>query len=70
MCRALKSVNLYNLTLPQTVEALKEALQDLHEIATETDFDNPAHTSQFRANITYIKSYYEKIEKSLRYEPD
>jgi hypothetical protein len=70
MCRALRSVNLYGLTFHQTVEALKMALQDLHEIATETDFNNPAHISQFKANIKYIKSYYEKIEKSLRYEPD
>jgi len=70
MCRALKSQTLKDLPPQQTLEALKEALRDLKEIVSDTDFSDSAHVSQFKANISYLKTYYEQLERGLRYGDD
>ncbi len=47
---------------------LNEALRDLENITRDVDFSESTHTSQLKANLVYIKAYYERLDRILRDE--
>lgn len=70
MCRPLESVSLKDLPLDLSMCELRQALASLKEIISDSDFSDPAHIQQIKLNIVYIKSYYERLERGLRYGND
>jgi hypothetical protein len=66
-CRPLKSVNFNYFKQPrEVVWALDQELLNLAEIAAETDFSDVGQADQFRKNVTYVKGYFERIERLTR----
>jgi hypothetical protein len=68
MCRPLKSINIKGLNKEEVFNALKEALIDLEDIALGVDFNESAHILQFKANLVYLRAYYERLDRILRDE--
>ena len=65
-CRALKSMNIRRFTNPtELLRELQLQIDDLREIAKETDFDDPNDTKQFMNNVNYIKNYFETYNRLL-----
>ena len=68
MERALTSVNVAGIaSVKEAVPALRTALRELRDIAAEADLGDPDQAEQFKRNIRYLKSYYERIEVLLRH---
>ena len=68
-CRPLKSVNFRKFK--SSLEILREIqsqIDELKDIATETNFDNDEESRQFSRNVLYLKTYFEQYERLLENE--
>lgn len=67
MSRPLRNFDVASLrSVPEVLRALDRELADLGAIAAETDFDNPEHAEQFKRNVLFLKTYYERAEALIR----
>jgi hypothetical protein len=68
-CRPLKSIDFQKFQTPaQVLRELQDELEELREIAIETNFQNKEEANQFSRNVLYLKMYFEKYERLLRDE--
>lgn len=58
----LKSVELSLLDFDQCVTHLSEALAELQKMSVSADFGDPSEVAQYKANIAFLKRYYETLE--------
>lgn len=58
----LKSVELGLLDFGQCLTHLGEALSELRAMSRSVDFGEPSELAQYKANIEFIKRYYETLE--------
>ena len=68
-CRPLKSVNFRKFK--SSLEILREIqseIDDLRNIATETNFNDDLEAKQFSRNVLYLKTYFEYYERLLENE--
>lgn len=65
-CRGLKSLNASRFTNPtELLRELQMQIDDLKNIAAETDFSNPRESHVFSENIQYIKRYFEAYNRLI-----
>lgn len=66
-CVPLKSEYLGQVTTVGGVLAkLDSQLEALSDIALDTDFTDASQTAIFKANVEYIKTYIERVERLIR----
>lgn len=63
----LKSVELSSLGFCACLTHLGEALQELRDMTVTADFGDNQQVEQYKANIAFIKRYYEALER-ITYE--
>lgn len=61
----LKSVELSTLTRDECITCLGDALTELHDMTLTADFSDEHEIAQYKANITFIKRYYEALERGF-----
>ena len=64
MCRPLKSIDFLSLLTAESVlQELDAQLLELAEIAIDVDLSDGTSRAQFQRNITFIKGYFERLER-------
>lgn len=64
MCRPLKSINFLSLLTAESVlQELDAQLLELAEISIDVDLSDGTSRAQFQRNITFIKGYFERLER-------
>jgi len=61
MIESLKSVEWSLMDFGQCFTRLGEALTELQQMARTADFGDSSDVAQFKANVEFIKRYYEKL---------